>query len=50
MGAVILYLAHRRDEVSDVDADILRLAVRAEYDGDPPPAIEEWLTAQGVSL
>src|SRR3954465_1542952 len=26
MAAVILYLGHRRDEVSDVDADILRLA------------------------
>src|SRR4051812_32471497 len=43
MPAVILYLGHRRDEVSDVEADILRLAARAEYEGDPPPLIEEWL-------
>jgi len=50
MGAVITYLGHRRDEVSDVDADILRLAARSEYDGDPPPTIEEWLADQGVSL
>ncbi len=50
MGAVITYLGHRRDEVTDVEADILRLAARAEYDGDPPPEIEEWLADQGVSL
>jgi hypothetical protein len=50
MGAVITYLGHRRDEVSDVEADILRMAARSEYDGDPPPTIEEWLADQGVSL
>jgi hypothetical protein len=50
MARVILYLGHRRDEVSDVDADILRLAARAEYDGDPPPLIEDWLADQGVAL
>ena len=48
--AVITYLGHRRDEVSDVEADILRLAARAEYDGDPPEVVEEWLADQGVSL
>ena len=50
MGAVITYLGHRRDEVTDVEADILRLAARAEYSGDPPPEIEEWLADQGVTL
>ena len=50
MGAVITYLGHRRDEVTDVEADILRLAARSEYDGDPPEVIEEWLADQGVSL
>jgi hypothetical protein len=50
MGAIIVYLGHRRDEVDDVEADVLRLAARAEYDGDPPPLIEEWLADQGVSL
>ena len=49
MGAVITYLGYRPDEVTDVEADILRLAARAEYDGDPPPAIEEWLADQGVA-
>ena len=50
MGAVIVYLAHRRDEVSDVEADILRMAARSEYDGQPPPVVEEWLADQGVAL
>jgi hypothetical protein len=50
MGAIIVYLGHRRDEADDVEADVLRLAARAEYDGDPPPLIEEWLADQGVSL
>jgi hypothetical protein len=50
MGSVIVYLGHRRDEVTDVEADILRLAARAEYEGDPPPLIDEWLTDQGVAL
>src|SRR3954463_12518721 len=34
-GAVILYLAHRRDEMDDDAADVLRLAARAEYKGEP---------------
>ena len=50
MGAVITYLGHRTDEIDDVEADILRLAGRAEYDGHPPPVVEEWLTDQGVAL
>ena len=50
MGAIIVYLGHRRDEIEDVEADVMRLAARAEYDGDPPPLIEEWLADQGVSL
>jgi len=50
MGAVITYLGFRRDEVTDVDADVLRLAARAEYDNQPPEIIEEWLADQGVSL
>jgi len=50
MGAIISYLGRRRDEVTDVEADILRLAVRAEFDGDLPPAVANWLDDQGVSI
>ena len=49
-GAVILYLAHRRDELDDDPADILRLAARAEYDGRPPDFIATWLESQGVTV
>src|SRR5579884_1440741 len=48
-AAVILYLAHRRDELDD-DADkILRLAARAEWRGDPPELVLDWLEQRGVS-
>ena len=49
-GAVILYLAHRRDELDDDPADILRLSARAEYDANPPAFIASWLEAQGVTV
>src|SRR5437763_6098570 len=42
-NAVILYLAHRRDEMDDDPDDVLRLAARAEWRGDPPQAVRDWL-------
>jgi hypothetical protein len=48
-GAVAVYLAFRPDEL-DADAErLLRLAARAEYDGQPPAPIADWLAAAGVS-
>ena len=49
-GAVIVYLAHRRDQIDDDDEDILRLAARAEYKGEPPEAIRDWLNDRGVKV
>jgi hypothetical protein len=49
-GAVVTYLAFRRDEVSDVREDILRLAARAEYDGKPPEVVRQWLESEGVAV
>jgi hypothetical protein len=48
--AVIVYLAHRRDEVSDDPADVLRLAARAEFDGAPPEHVQGWLDDRGVEV
>jgi hypothetical protein len=48
--AVATYLAFRRDEVDDDPADLLRLAARAEFDGDPPPNVRDWLDEQGVAV
>jgi hypothetical protein len=49
-NAVILYIAHRRDEFDDDPEDILRLAARAEWKGDPPAAVLDWLSDRGVRL
>lgn len=49
-GAVVTYLAFRRDEVTDDRESILRLAARAEYDGNPPPLVLDWLDAEGVEV
>ena len=49
-GAVVTYLAFRRDEITDVREDVLRLAARAEFDGDPPPVVRDWLESEGVTL
>jgi hypothetical protein len=48
--AVATYLAFRRDEIDDDPADILRLAIRAEYDGHPPENVRSWLEEQGVPV
>ena len=47
-SAVTVYLAHRRDEVDDDPEDILRLSVRAEFNGHPPPNVANWLDEVGV--
>jgi hypothetical protein len=47
--ATILYLAHRRDELEEDPDDILRLAARAEWQGRPPSAVENWLEERGVT-
>ena len=48
--ALILYLAHRRDELED-DADtILRLAARAEWKGQPTTSVLNWLEERGVTV
>ena len=49
-AATILYLAHRRDELHDDPRKILRLAARAEFKGDPPEPVVEWLADRGVEL
>lgn len=49
-SATILYLAHRRDEVGDDPESVLRLAARAEWKGDPPNAVRDWLADRGVAV
>ena len=48
--AVATYLAFRRDEMDDDPKDLLRLAARAEYNGNPPNIVRAWLDEQGVAI
>jgi hypothetical protein len=48
--AVATYLAFRRDEIDDDPGDILRLTIRAEFDGNPPDNVRAWLEDQGVAV
>ena len=48
--AVVLYLAHRLDEVEDDPDEILALAARAEFDGQPPEPVAQWLAANGIDV
>lgn len=48
--AVTLYLAHRRDQADNDPDEVLSLAARSEFDGNPPPAVENWLTDRGVAV
>lgn len=49
-AAVATYLAFRRDELGDDDADLLRLAARAEFGESPPAEITDWLRDVGVKV
>jgi hypothetical protein len=49
-AATILYLARRRDELDDDPDKILRLAARAEWKGDPPQSVRDWLADRGVEV
>jgi hypothetical protein len=48
--AVVLYLAHRLDEVDDDPDEILMLAARSEFDGRPPEPVEAWLERNGIQV
>jgi hypothetical protein len=48
LGALTTYLAYRRDELDADDQTLLRLAARAEWSGDVPEVVRDWLDARGV--
>jgi hypothetical protein len=47
-AAVTVYLAHRRDEVNEAADHVLRMAARAEFNGNPPAHVANWLQGAGV--
>jgi hypothetical protein len=48
--AVVTYLAYRRDEADEDREDLLRLAIRAEFEEKPPPPVVDWLVGEGLEL
>jgi hypothetical protein len=49
-GAIVTYLSYRRDEANAEPTTLLRLVARAEWAGDPPDAVRDWLEARGVAV
>jgi hypothetical protein len=49
-GALTVYLSFRRDELRQDPRELIRLAVRAEWDGEPPSAVTDWLDERNVKL
>jgi hypothetical protein len=49
-GAVTVYLSFRRDEYGAEPAELLRLAAEAEWAGDPPELVVEWLADREIKL
>jgi hypothetical protein len=49
-SAVVLYLAAKRDHGDGVHGprNLMRLAVRVQWHGDPPADVADWLAARGV--
>ena len=47
--AVTVYLAFKRGEArNDDDDELVRLAARAEYAGNPPEPVRGWLAERGI--
>jgi hypothetical protein len=49
-GALTTYLSFRRDELNADPRQLIRLAARAEWEGDPPKLVRDWLSERGISL
>ncbi len=49
-GAVTVYLSFRRDEYGAEPAKLLRLVAEAEWEGDPPAVVVDWLAERDIKL
>lgn len=50
LAALTTYLSYRRDELNAGDEQLLRLSARAEWQGDPPAVVREWLEDRGIEV
>ena len=49
-GAIVVYLSFRRDEARADPEELIRLAVRAEWERDPPAVVTDWLDERGLTV
>ena len=49
-AAVTVYLRFRPDEYGAEPAKLLRLAAEAEWEGDPPDVVADWLADRDIKL
>lgn len=49
-AAITAYLSFRRDELDAEPEELIRLAARAEWAGDPPSPVRSWLDERGVQV
>ncbi|HZE06338.1 MAG TPA: hypothetical protein VE127_14000 [Solirubrobacteraceae bacterium] len=49
-GALTVYLSFRRDELEADPEHLIRLAVRAEWEGKPPEPVSGWLATRGLHI
>jgi hypothetical protein len=47
-GALTVYLSFRRDELHADPEELIRLAVRAEFNGEPPQVVLDWLDERNL--
>lgn len=48
--AAITYVGFRRDEAEAEPEELIRLAVRAEFDAHPPEPVRVWLEQRGIEV
>ena len=48
--AMIVYLAHRRDELGEDPIELLVLSSRAEFGPQPPEHVARWLELHGIAV
>jgi hypothetical protein len=49
-GAITTYLSYRRDELNADPDEVIKLAARAEWEGDPPAVVQDWLAERGIRI
>jgi hypothetical protein len=49
-GAITVYLSYRRDELHAQPEELIALAARAEWEGELPGVVRDWLDERAITL